>query len=807
MTCGLTARIKAMAHLNSRLPITVEDQTVVDSVSRYPYRVRAVVAAAAALPVLVGVVTSVALTTLQMLEGDTQRNLPYLAVLIFCMFMMRDVGVQITRGAHALRMTLLVPTLVFLYTGGFLNSSYAIWAVSTFVIMQLSAYDRRSAWLQALVTSFIGFVFSVVAAIGTAVGWPSMVSTMAGCVVSVFAAGPLYQNLLRTSPGTTSVRIHWTRLAAIAAGETALCWLAIGAHHLSQIAGASAFLDVRAVTALICTMVIISWYQSYRRRLLRRQLDTVVNASLALPWNPTRQPVLDQLVGFARRAIPTGRVLLREQPPTAAEIGERVDVPGEHDEYLVVTSQNNMAPFSRTEQHIVEGLVHMASVTLASQREISDLSQRANTDELTGLLNYRGFKLVTKQATQNEGHTPPIIFFDLDGFKQVNDSLGHGVGNLVLQEVAKRLRGTLRPTDIIARIGGDEFVVVLPGTPDEDTARAVAARAQESIQRPMHIDGHTLGIKASYGVAAAAQGRSDPAEILEEADERMYEGKNRRILPGSKQHTEHSSDMEMSVRHAILEERLTIALQPTVRLADQKIIGVEALVRYRDESLGDVPPQLIVDVADRSGLLPQLTRQVVDAGFAAMERIQKIEPSVKSLNVNFEAGQVLDAELMTHVAELAQTHPNVQFVFELSERSLDQATDSVLQHLVDFTERNGILLALDDFGKAFSSVNSLVRFPVNLVKLDKSLTDYLVTRPERARELIGGVARLAKRMHFAISAEGVEHADQCVLLQEVGIRYAQGFLYSRPLPLDQLLARLRDYSAEALLIDCMPQSD
>lgn len=864
-----------MAHLTPHLTVT-PTQTVVDEVSRYPYRVRLGVALPVALLVLAGVVGSVSFTITRILAGAPMPNWAYTALVVFSMVLLRGVGVQVTRGAHALRMTLLAPLVVYLYIGGAYTSAYPIWAVTTFVVLQFAGYDRRSGLLQALTTAFIGLVFSLTTGVVTLAGLPSPVAVLVGTVVSVCSLPLVFRRML-TMEGVEPVRMHWRRLVQIMVGETLACWAAIGADHLGDaIDGGGRFqdlLDVRAVVLLVVTIIVVTWYERYRRRMLRRQLDAMVRAALALPWDDSDTPVLVRLEEFARRAIPAGTVTLRDRPPRVAEIGEQVHAPDGGGSWLVVTSRDNMTPFSRTEQHIVEGLAHMASVTLASRRRIDDLAQRANTDDLTGVLNYRGFRLTAQRVIDETGIVPPVLYLDLDDFKVVNDVHGHHAGNLVLEEVARRLRGALRPNDVIGRIGGDEFVVMLPGATDEDAARAVARRVQQGINRPMHIDGQVITLTVSVGVAGAVPGRTSVTDLLEEADERMYEGKKRRLdmgieqllmraahpvagmgtAPGDEASTAHGrvmagqtapeepeetrdadsweasgdrstaqgtaargattggspagtparpsdwsnatsargvitpSDLETQVRHGIEAGRLSVWFQPTVRLADAKVIGVEALVRYRDDHIGDVPPQLIVDVANRTGLLSRLTEQVVRGAFAGIERIRRADPEVASLNVNFEAGQVLDQTLMGVLAEHVEAHPDVSFVFELSERSLDQATDDVLERLVAFTRDHGMMLALDDFGKAFSSVNSLVRFPANLLKLDKSLTDYLATQPERAGQLITGLTHLARTMSFTISAEGIETPGQRGRLQRVGVRYGQGFLFSRPKSVDRLI--------------------
>ncbi len=441
---------------------------------------------------------------------------------------------------------------------------------------------------------------------------------------------------------------------------------------------------------------------------------------------------------------------------------------------------------------LIDNHVLLARVSEARQR----LQYQAYHDPLTGLVNralFRG-RLADAVERNRREHRPMALFFvDLDDFKLVNDSLGHGTGDRVLQEAGQRLLACVRERDTVARLGGDEFGVLVDG--DLEHPERVGERLLSSLRRPFEVDGRTVSLGASVG--AAVPDGTEPGltadALLRRADAAMYAGKRRGkgLLvvygPDTADGYDHP-DLPTLLAEALLEPAqhgLDVLYQPIVRLSDGTRVAVEALARWTHPLIGPVPPTVFVAVAERAGLIGSLDDFVLDRSCREVAARLAAGDDVV-VHVNISAGRLGNPDLEVVVAELLARHalPARHLVLEVTETSRipdPVAAATSAQRLRDM----GVRLALDDFGTGYSTLAQLHLLPLDVIKLDQTLTSVDPRHPDgvRARALCRSVLTIAAELHMTVIAEGVETAGQAAHLAEIGCRYVQGHLYGHPAPL------------------------
>jgi diguanylate cyclase (GGDEF)-like protein len=425
------------------------------------------------------------------------------------------------------------------------------------------------------------------------------------------------------------------------------------------------------------------------------------------------------------------------------------------------------------------------------------LARLALHDDLTGLPNRSLFddRLDAALRRRRAGRGVAVLFIDIDSFKRINDSLGHGAGDAVLRETAARLRAAVRPGDTVARLGGDEFTVLCEDIGDECDALRIADRVAADLGRPLHLDGEEIVLRASIGVAVARDDDVSAEEVLRRSDAAMYAAKaagngrpqvhapgDVRPRPGLDLH------VEAALRRAIPRE-LVAWYQPVVAIEDARIVGVEALVRWQHPERGLVPPGEFIPVAEESGLIVALGAWMLEEACR-----QSVSWGGTRVSVNVSGRQVAEGSLPAAVrAALEATGlPPHRLQLELTETVL---MDDVDRHAEVLRELKalGVSLALDDFGKGYSSLNYLHRFPFDRIKVDRS---FIARLPEsRAdRAIVAAVTSFASALEMEVVAEGVETEEQLDALRSLGCEYAQGFLFHRPMPaaaIDQLLVAPR----------------
>lgn len=423
------------------------------------------------------------------------------------------------------------------------------------------------------------------------------------------------------------------------------------------------------------------------------------------------------------------------------------------------------------------------------------LQRLAHYDALTDLPNRTLLHdRINQSITHSRRHdrSVAIMFMDLDRFKSVNDSLGHAIGDLLLVAVSERLQQFFRAYDTISRVGGDEFVVVMPGASAEVAARKAWALI-ESFDEPFNIKGHTLIVTPSVGIAMYPQDGHDAEELLRSADNAMYHAKERGratfefVTAELKQHASERLELETQLRGALLRKELSLVFQPILETASGKICGAEALLRWHHPELGQVSPQRFIPVAEHSGLMFDIGRWVIRAACQQLAAWQAQGLDTLTMSVNVSAVQLWRDDLAMVIAEALEACglSGEQLQIELTENMLMGDVVRAREVLAGL-KKLGVVLAIDDFGTGYSSLSYLKQFRIDCLKIDKSFVRDLAADSEDAA-IVSAVLVMAERLRLQVVAEGVETKEQLAYLQKQQCDYLQGFYFSRPLPPDQFL--------------------
>ncbi|HWT91800.1 MAG TPA: EAL domain-containing protein [Solirubrobacteraceae bacterium] len=429
-------------------------------------------------------------------------------------------------------------------------------------------------------------------------------------------------------------------------------------------------------------------------------------------------------------------------------------------------------------------------------QELAGLHEhRASHDELTGLLNRAGFVEAVATAF-DDGAPGAVLFVDLDDFKAVNDSLGHPAGDVLLQDVAARLKDAFRASDVVARLGGDEFAVLLGAGGEEEAARA-AERALLALSHPVVVGGESVRIGASVGIALASDAE-DADALLRNADLAMYDAKQSgkaragRYRPALHDRARARLELRSDLPSAIERGELLLHYQPVVDLGGSGVRGVEALVRWQHPTRGLIPPLEFLPLAEQSGAVVQLGAWVLD------EACRQVAAWARPLHlaVNVSVVQLEEPGFAARVLAVVARHglPVERLTLEITESAFARETALVLATLHELADA-GVCLAIDDFGTGYSSFSRLDRLPVGMLKIDRSFT---VRATPASSGVLRGMLGLADALGLQVLVEGVETPEQADLIRTLGGRLAQGYLFARPLPPDELEALLAYWYCERI---------
>ncbi|HEX2039798.1 MAG TPA: EAL domain-containing protein [Acidimicrobiales bacterium] len=474
---------------------------------------------------------------------------------------------------------------------------------------------------------------------------------------------------------------------------------------------------------------------------------------------------------------------------------------------LVVGTRKAGRCYTETEQEVLLAFAEHASLALndasaleAMRRAFGEAVHQATHDALTGLPNRTLVIDRLTHALARSRRTPrglAVLFVDLDRFKVVNDSLGHSVGDEVLIQIAERLQSAVRPGDTVSRLAGDEFVVVCEEFEDEADLLRLGERMAHAIARPLHLYGRETIITASIGIAIACP-ETRAEDLLRDADVAMYRAKERgrsrievfdeamRTRMLDRLETEHA------LRVAIQQGALVLHYQPTVCLTTGRVLSFEALVRWQHPERGLVPPSEFVPLAEDTGLIVPLGRWALRTACEQLAAWRTARPELDHLqvSVNLSARQFADPHLVALVSEAlaASALPPDRLWLEITESALMEEAEATVDTLRALRAL-GVRISIDDFGTGYSSLSYLKRFPVDVLKIDRSFVDGLGVDPED-QAIVTAIVSLARALGLGVVAEGVETAEQLDEVRRLGCNSVQGYYLGRPRVASEALERL-----------------
>ncbi|HEX2240725.1 MAG TPA: EAL domain-containing protein [Actinomycetota bacterium] len=455
-------------------------------------------------------------------------------------------------------------------------------------------------------------------------------------------------------------------------------------------------------------------------------------------------------------------------------------------------------------------LVNKLQSSLEQLVELNDLNKhQALHDYLTNLPNRTLFQDRLRQAilqSQRDGHGTTIMIIDLDRFKEINDTLGHHHGDMLLRQVGPRLHDVLRVSDTVARLGGDEFAVLLPNIGTPNAAQDVAKKIQSALERPFKVNAMSLEVEASIGITLYPEHGEDVEGLIRRADVAMYVAKEERtkIQVYSPEHDPHSPGrlaLVGELRRAMRNYELDLYYQPQVDLATDRIIGVEALLRWDHPQHGLMTPGQFIPLAEQTGLIKSLSLHVLDLALKQC-RHWRDDGLGLTVSVNLPAWNFVDLKLPDEVAGLLKKWnlEPADLVLEITESTIMSDRQGGGEVLTKLSEM-GVGLSIDDFGTGYSSLAYLKHLPIREIKIDKSFVINMV-EDENDAKIVRSTIDLGRNLGLRVVAEGVESQEILNLLTQLGCQLGQGFFLGRPLPATHLpeLIRLRS-AQQALSVD------
>jgi diguanylate cyclase (GGDEF)-like protein len=467
-----------------------------------------------------------------------------------------------------------------------------------------------------------------------------------------------------------------------------------------------------------------------------------------------------------------------------------VQVPGQETLYCRIHGQQLSGDSS-----VLVGTIQDISKQKESQERLTHI---AHHDSLTDLPNRALFHRLLEGAIDRSNRNNKkvaLLFIDLDRFKNINDSLGHEVGDSLLIKVAERLRSVIRAYDTVARLGGDEFAVTLDCVENAQSVSHLTQRVLEAFELPFVVREHSLHIDASVGISIYPDNGTSHETLLRNADTAMYQAKRNlhcKLAFYSSELTEETLKtwtLENELREALEKDQLRLLYQPKVDPANHEIKGVEALIRWDRGELGIVSPADFLPVAEDTGLIIPIGKWVIKTAIAQLAQWQGTRCEQLTIAVNVSAGQLHDTELCHFIQQELQ-HADVcpsLLEVELTEEYLIEANveGSHCQDTLKTINHLGISMAIDDFGTGYSSLSQLKNLPISTLKIDKSFVDYV---PENQKDvaMVLSIVNFARNLGLQVVAEGVETEEQRRCIHSYGCDLVQGYVYSKPIPAQEV---------------------
>lgn len=424
----------------------------------------------------------------------------------------------------------------------------------------------------------------------------------------------------------------------------------------------------------------------------------------------------------------------------------------------------------------------------------------AQHDQLTGLKNRRAMEIEVEQNLKDAkvaGVRVAILFLDLDNFKNINDLLGHNIGDLLLKSIAKRLKNNLDESDSIYRFGGDEFTIVITKNVNEKNILMIAKRVINLVNKPLIIKNNDISSSASIGISLYPEDGEDMTTLLKNADIAMYSskisGKNRYkfYYENFSQELKKSINIEHELSNALKNSEFSVVYQPKYSLKNKKIFALELLIRWNNEKIGTVSPDIFIPIAENLGLIYDIGKYVFAEACRDFKDLKQNLTDLKHISVNVSAIQLNDKNLkkdFEKIMEEEKVTPK-DLAIEITETSLMRNIEENVKILNEFSSA-GFTICMDDFGTGYSSLNYLVQLPINNIKIDKTFVDVIFSG-KKELEMIKSIISISDNLDFLTIAEGIETQEQEDLLKHLGVDFGQGFYFSKPLPKKELLTRYK----------------
>lgn len=437
-------------------------------------------------------------------------------------------------------------------------------------------------------------------------------------------------------------------------------------------------------------------------------------------------------------------------------------------------------------------IFQIQDITDKKQAE-AKLQYEATHDALTGLPNRAFFmsrlEKALEKAADNPRHKVNVLFIDLDRFKVVNDSLGHIVGDELLVKIASHLQDCLRPSDTVARLGGDEFTILVEGNYDETEIIRIAERVQQKFAAPFNLNGHDVYSSASIGVLQSTEKHLTAEDMMRDADTAMYQakraGKARHEVfdPNMHEVAKETLKLETDLRHAVKNEEFTVFYQPIYSISNEKVQGFEALARWNHKSLGNIPPDKFIPLAEELGLIDSLGEQILRKACTQVNSLNEFNSDENSLvlNVNLSCKQFAQPHLVENIerilSDIGFAPENLKL--EITETVFFEHKDRAIEMLTKLQDL-GIEINIDDFGTGYSNLSYLTQLPISTLKIDRTFIDTIESEDQNL-EIVQTIITLARSLGMKVIAEGVETSTQLEKLRTLNCEGAQGYYFAKPM--------------------------
>ena len=470
-----------------------------------------------------------------------------------------------------------------------------------------------------------------------------------------------------------------------------------------------------------------------------------------------------------------------------------------HEEISAIISLGFVSKITLNDEDIqqVRNIADRIAVALSAVAREKELYHQSHYDSLTNLPNRQLIGIRLEQEIKHclrKDSSMAILFLDLDHFKRVNDTLGHSIGDTLLQEVAMRLKNCVRETDTVARLGGDEFTIMLTGSLDNRDISEIADNIITTLEKPFTIKAHEIFIGTSIGISVYPNDGITGTELFKNADTAMYrvkeQGRGKHLFFEEKMNIEEveRANIERDMRYALERNEFTLHYQPIINIKTSNIVGAEALIRWHHPVRGLIPSSTFISVAEETGIIEKIGDWVLHTACKQISLWEDNNVVINRMAVNVSSRQFIQNNFEERVSSILE-ETNIEankLELEITETLLmDERIDS-MKTLENLSNKN-IHLSIDDFGTGFSSLSYLKRFPVNTLKIDRSFMQDVPTDDD-AKSIVKSIITLAHTLNLSVIAEGIESKEQLAILYENNCDYAQGFYFSKPLSADDFEA-------------------